>query len=679
MKISRTGWTCAASVCLAVAGCSKDSAPEARERAPAVAEAATETPAVAAVASAGETRSQMGGAFSYECEDACMLPGAPVPAGKYAVVSPVGRQTIKMISQAPRLDSLDGKTVAVVGGSFMASITHPEIRRLILANHPTARVLLLNEIGSAGPYPGPGVRRDSKDEFQRKLKEMGVHAVISGNGGCGLCTPKETGSSIAAEYLGIPAVTVAAPTFVNQVYSNALSHGVPAPRTATYPGAFSAHTPEELIRNTREVVWPQIVEALTKPISDEEIAERRKASVGDPKDRVFAGTLDGVNRFFTEQRWSDGLPIIPPTAERVEEFLRYTDRPWDAVVGVLPIAYRETLVWHVAVNGVMAGCPPEFMPVLIAYTEALADGNYRRTLASTHAWTPYCWINGPLARQLGIDAQQGQINEPRNAALGRFINLAMMNLGGYYIKQDRMGTFGYLMPWSLAEDEAACLRIGWQPYHVQKGFGLNQSALTAASALMWGNNLTPASHDGERIMEMMAWDVVEKGQFATGSGPRLPDRTLLITEYVARDLARTYPTKEKLEEALIATARRPAYERAYANYWANPGSAFPARYTVDMHVQKIIRDEGGELTAPPPWIEKVAGREKIYTVPVMRAGMTPILVTGDADRNKVQTMPGGNSATIGIKLPANWNELMAELGYRPLEEFFLAEEAPKGQ
>lgn len=626
---------------------------------------------------AGEA--DIGGAFSYECDDACLLPGAPVPAGKYAVVSPVGKQTIQMIKQAPRLDSLEGKTIAVVGGSFMASITHPEIKRLILANHPTAKVILLNEIGSAGPYPGPGVIREAKDEFQKKLKEMGVQAVISGNGGCGLCTPKETGSSIAAEYVGIPAVTVAATIFVNQVHSTAVSHGVPAPRAAIYPGAFSAHTPDELIRNTREVLWPQIVEGLTQPITDAEIAERRKAAVGEPKDRVFAGTVEGVNRFFTEQRWSDGLPIIPPTVERVEEFLKYTDAPWDQVVGVLPIAYRKTLVWHVAVNGVMSGCPPEFMPLLIAYTKALADGDYRRTLPSTHAWTPYCWVNGPISRQLGIDAQQGQINEPRNAALGRFINLAMMNLGGYYIKQDRMGTFGYLMPWAMAEDEAACLKIGWKPSHVQEGFGLNQSTLTAASTLLWGNNLTPASHNGEKIMEMMAWDAVEKGQFATGSGPRLPNRTILITEFVARDLARTYPTKEKLEQALVATARRPAHERAYANYWANPGSAFPERYSVDMHVKRIVREGGGELTAPPPWIEKVPGREKIYTVPVMDAGMTSILVTGDADRNKVQTMPGGRTVTIEIKLPPNWDELTAKLGYRPLNEFFLTEAAPQGE
>ena len=616
--------------------------------------------------------SGIGSAMSYECDDACLVPGAPLPPGKYAVVAPVGKQTIPRIAQAPRLDTLAGKTIAVVGGSFMARVTHPEIKRLILQNYPTAKVILLDEIGSAGSYPGPGVIRQAKDDFQKKLKALGVQAVISGNGGCGLCTPKETGSSIAAEYVGIPAVTIAAPNFVKQVYSTAVNNGVPAPRAATYPGAFAAHTREELIQNTREVLWPQIVAALTKPITEAEIAARRKAGVEDPKDRVFVGTVDGVNRFFIEQRWSDGLPIIPPTVERVAEFLKYTDQPWDQVVAVLPIAYRKTLVWHVSVNGVMAGCPPEFMPLLIAYTKTLANGNYRRTLASTHAWTPFCWVNGPVARQLGIDSQQGQINEPRNAVLGRFISLAMMNLGGYYIKQDRMGSFGYLMPWCLAEDEQACLKIGWKPHHVQQGFDLNQSTLTGASALLWGNNLTPATSNPEKIMQLMAWDAVEKGQFATGSGPRLTPRTMLITEYVARDLARGYPTKEKLEQALIATARRPVYERAFANYWASAGSAFdPTRYTVEQHARKITRDEGGELTAPPPWFPKVQGLEKIQTIPVMKPGTTAILLTGDADRNKVQIMPGGNNVTIEIKLPANWDALLAKLGYRPLKEFFL--------
>lgn len=607
-----------------------------------------------------------------ECDDTCFVEDTNSIPGQYAVVAPIGKQTVQMITQASRLDTLEGKTIAVVGGSFMAYVTHPEIKRLILENYPTAKVILLDEIGSAGPFPGPGVTRKSVVDFQKKLKEMGVNAVISGNGGCGLCTPKETGSSIAAEYIGIPAVTIAAPAFVKQVYSTAVNNGVPAPRAATYPGAFSSHTREELIRNTREVLWPQIVEALTKPISDEEIAERSKSIVGEARDIVFKGTVDEINKYFTEMRWSDGLPIIPPTVERVEEFLKYTDLPWDQTVAVLPIAYRETLVWHVAVNGVMAGCPPEYMPILIAFTKALADPNYRRTLSSTHAWTPYAWVNGPVVRQLGIDSGQGLISEVKNAVLGRFINLAMLNLGGYYVKQDRMGTFGYLMPWVMAEDEEACLRIGWTPYHVQKGYQLNENTLTAASALLWGNNLTPATHQPEKIMQMIAWDVVEKQQFATGSGSPFVHRTVMITEYVARDLARGYRSKEKLEDALIATARRPAYQRAYANYWANPGSAFdPNKYPFERHFKKIVKDEKAELTELPPWFPKVPGMEKIHTVPVMKKGMTTILVLGDPDRNKEQCMPGGSFATIKIELPSNWDELMAELGYRPLKEFYL--------
>lgn len=131
----------------------------------------------------------------------------------YAVVSPVGRSIVKMIDMTPRLSALDGKTIAVVGGSFMASITHAEIKKLIQENYPTAKVLLLDEIGSAGVYPAPGITRRSKDEFQRKIRELGVNAVISGNSGCGLCTPKEVGSCIAAEYVGVPSVAIAAPGF----------------------------------------------------------------------------------------------------------------------------------------------------------------------------------------------------------------------------------------------------------------------------------------------------------------------------------------------------------------------------------------------------------------------------------------------------------------------------------
>ncbi len=613
------------------------------------------------------------------CDDNCKLAdAAPMTAPSslpgsepaYAVVSPVGRSAVEMIQQAPRLETLEGKTIAVVGVSFMTSVTHPEIKRLILENYPSAKVILLDEIGIAGPYPAPGIRRKSKEEFQDKLKKMGVDAVISGNGGCGLCTPKETGSCIAAEYLGIPSVVIAGPGFAEQAKNTARNNGVAVMRVAQYPGAFATHSAEELKGNTREILWPQIVDALTRPISEEERSAGISSNAGDIRDDAFFGTVDEINAYFSEMKWSDGLPIVPPTFEKVESYLKYTDMKWDETVAVLPIAHRNTTVWHVAVNAVMAGCKPEYMPILIALTKGLGDGNFRRTLASTHAWIPYSWLNGPVARQLGIDSGQGQINEVANMTIGRFMNLALMNLCGYYVKQDRMGTFGYPMSWCLVEDDAACLRVGWKPYHVRKGFALNDNTVTLGSTLLWGNNMAPSTTNAEKVMELIAWDISERCQFALGSGRQFTFRTILMTEPVAAVLAGKYRSPEALEKVLIDNSRRPVKERAFANYYANPGGAKDGgAHNLRQYQGHIRKDEGGEMTPTPSWYDSPESEQ--LTIPTMKRGMTAFIICGDAARNKVQTMPGGGYATVKIELPRNWDKLTAELGYRPLKDYLL--------
>ena len=597
----------------------------------------------------------------------------PLPAGgeaTYTVLSPVPESAVEPIKPAQRLKSLDGKTIALVGGSFMAKVTHPELKRLILGEYPTAKVYVLSEIGAAGPYPRPGVVRREKDEFQRKLKELKVDAVVSGNGGCGLCTPKETGSCIAAEVLGIPSVMIAAPGFVKQAKSAAASTGLHELRVAEYPGAFASHTRDELLENTRKVLWPQVKAGLTDNRPSVGAGVRSPAGRGLIPD--ISGTFAEIQQIFLDSGWTDGLPIVPPTESAVAEFLRFTDLKPDHSLGAIPPAQRGVTVQHVAVNGVMAGCPPEFMPILLAFVEAMKDGDFRRTLASTHAWTPYCWLNGPVARQLGFDCGQGEINEPKNTQFGRFINLAMINLGGYRVKENRMGTFGYLMPWCLVEDEAAALKVGWKPYHMQRGYSIDDSTLTAASSINWGNNLVPATSDGRRIKDMMAWDAVEKSQMAVASGMPCTFRTFFITEGVVRDLAKTYQSKDSLSTALEETARIPLGSRAFANYWGNPGSAFdPEKYPLRAHERRISSSEGATETATPPWLVWT-GAERMETVQAMAPGKSAFIVTGDPSRNKSLCVPGGGFATVKIILPKAWDSLMAERGYKPLADFRLA-------
>ena len=606
------------------------------------------------------------------CDDTCKVEStARTGLGNdplFSVVSPVGHSSVKRIKQAPRLDTLAGKTIAVVGTNFMARTTHLEIKRLILKHYPDAKVILQDEIGSAGSYPAPGVKRRAKDEFQKKLKAMKVDAVISGNGGCGLCTPKETGSCIAAEYIGIPSVVIAGPGFVDQAKQTALNNGVAVLRAAQYPGAFALHTEAELISNTRNVLWKQIVSALTTPITEKEQSIGENGGKTDIRNDVFYGTLDEIQAYFKEMNWSDGLPIVPPTFDKVSRFMQYTPYKWSDTISSPPPANRDIKAWHVAVNAVMAGCKPEHMPILIAVAKGLGNPQFRRTLASTHAWMPFCWLNGPIARQLGVDCGQGQINADANAAIGRFLNLAMINLCGYYIKQYRMGTFGYPMAWCLAEDDTACVRIGWQPYHVRKGYNLNDNTITLSSALLWGNNMAPATANTQKLTELIAWDITERCQFALGSGNQFVDRTMLMTEPVAKILAQSYKSVDEFEKQLIKLARRPVRERVYAKYYASPGSAKDGgQHSIREYTGYIRRTEGAAKTPTAPWRDTPETEQT--TIPVLKSGMTAFLITGDSARNKIQTMPGGGNVTIQIELPADWDKLTAALGYKPLNSF----------
>ncbi len=142
---------------------------------------------------------------------------------------------------------------------------------------------------------------------------------------------------------------------------------------------------------------------------------------------------------------------------------------------------------------------------------------------------------------------------------------------------------------------------------------------------------------------------------------------------MAKDLAKEYKTKSDLEDALIETARRPLALRTYAHYWAAPGSQQYKRRSFDEHYDMLSKDEAeqAKMTPTPEWLKPIVKDDEIMTIATMNKGDTAFLVTGDANRNKVQVMPGGGFVTTEIKLPKNWNELVAPLGYAPIEDFYL--------
>lgn len=608
---------------------------------------------------------------------------------EYQILSPVpSGSSITPIQQPARLDSLKGKRIALVGGSFSASVTHQVIADMLEEEFGCVTFYMTEEIGKSGTF-NPNSISDKSKEFQQKLKEYKIDAVISGNCGCGICTVKETGNGLAAEYAGVPAVVVGAEAFVPQIESTGYNRGVPVVRTAAYPGAFASDTTEIQQKKARENLYPQIVTALTTQITQDEKDRIAGAVAGvNYDDIVFTGSHERVQQFYEVNEMSDGLTVVPPTREKVEYYLQYTTYNATDIVNTVngkvqdvPPANRKILAYHVAVNAIMAGCPPEYMPLCIAITRCFANGNFYKSLASTHGWTPYVLVSGPIARQLGISYEDGMINEEANKLLGRFVSLAMLNLAGYKIKENRMGTFGYMLPIAFAEDEQACLDIGWNPYHVEKGYNLNTSVVTCGSTLTWGNPIEIGTTDPDKAIQLLAWDVTEKQQNGLGNTNPREARMIWLTKDAAATIAQGCGSKTELKDTLTDTARRPLWMRTYAHYWANTGSKIHMNTTFDEHYNDIKKGASTEnverdyvsLTPAPEWLRGVVPFETIDTTQTIEENNTGFVITGGDISSQIQIMPGGDAASFNVSLPRNWDALVANEGYSPIGNYYLAE------
>ena len=301
-----------------------------------------------------------------------------------------------------------------------------------------------------------------------------------------------------------------------------------------------------------------------------------------------------------------------------------------------------------------------------ALAAEVADGNL----------VPLIFVNGPVGRQIGVDHTQGMTTEEVNTALGRFAVLARINLAGL---ADGQGcSFGAVQPLVFSEDDGAALAAGWQPYHIQQGYGLNDSTVTVTSFSMWGNNVTPATDLPEEIMKIIAWDITEKNLGGLGGAGSEAyantERTILITPSVAQALSALYKSKNALEGDLAETARRPMFMRAFAYYYADTdGVRSEGKTFVEVYRTLVEKEtEGAELTEAPAWLEGIT-TPTLMTGAVMKPGSTRILVTGDSSRNKTQVMPGGCAVTVGIELPDAWDALMADMSYPSLQSCCLSD------
>jgi hypothetical protein len=268
-------------------------------------------------------------------------------------------------------------------------------------------------------------------------------------------------------------------------------------------------------------------------------------------------SIEAVNEFFETQGWTDGLPIIPPTPERVRAMYRYLDRDPDEVIATLAPRNGEATVERIAVNAVMAGARPEYLPVILAAVEAIAEEpfNLNGMQSTTHPCGVFVLVNGPVGRELNVNHGYNCFGQGwrANMTIGRTMRLVMLNIGGGTPGDGDRSTMGTpaKIAFCAAENEDAS---PWQPLHVEKGYALDDSTVTVMACEGPHNMQDHGSITALGLLTTMAMSMREAGgnQFLRGGGEPMavfgPEHAATIAEggYSKDDVKRFLATHANL-------------------------------------------------------------------------------------------------------------------------------------
>ena len=309
----------------------------------------------------------------------------------------------------------------------------------------------------------------------------------------------------AAKYekLGIPTVTFsyADMVSVSKRQTTLRSVAMPSLRISTLTRGLSA---ERIAQEAKSKV-NEIVKKLTEPLTDKEKFKGSYELPPEPR-TLFTGTFDEVQNFLggdltsfidsaPHAEYTDGLPVIPPTEDRVRAMLAGTKHDAKEVIGPILPFYGLATVESVAINGVMAGCKPEYMPVLLALTENLTKTNIAEALQGAQGWFAFMTVvNGPISKEIGLNSGGPDLSGPApftpgvpaNTTIGRFLRLMQLNVGGIEPGVSEAKGIGNPFKTSIvigeADDESP-----WQQFSADLGF--KDKTSTVSLFVTWGDIL----------------------------------------------------------------------------------------------------------------------------------------------------------------------------------------------
>jgi len=379
---------------------------------------------------------------------------------------------------APRLDSLEGKRILLSGGKPDSVVFFDVLEELLKGRYPT---LIVERRAFFTVTEG---KKYDFDAWVEGVKTSGAGRVDN---------------EAKLEKMGIPGVTVVVDDLLPQRKRLAECNGLPGIRIVTVPAEkyFVCECKPEKLKPIAVAAIDDIIEALTSPLTEEE--RNPKPFVYDYDPIHFAGSsydeaYEKFQQYCIENDMGDGLPLTPPTEEAVKRMMTGTSRSPDEVLGLMVPRNGKATIEKVAINAVMAGARPEYLPVIIAAVEGMADIRFNLYHISTGTLnsSALVFVNGPIAKEIGMncrDAYLGPGNRA-NSSIGRALSLCMINIGWSFFKTEGGGIgqptrYTHLI---FAENEA---ESPWESFAVEHGYAPEDSTVTLDECI-WYDRLGPS-------------------------------------------------------------------------------------------------------------------------------------------------------------------------------------------
>lgn len=536
----------------------------------------------------------------------------------------------------PRLDTLDGKTI----GLYAHFKGHSPVMLEILAE-------LLSQRYPTTKFKAIQLKRDTMEAFKlprfdAELKEWlkDVDGVITAYGDAGSCCMFHAYNTVYVEKLGKPAVMLCKHDLLKAGQKAAASRLCPHLRFVTseipdltWAPELDEKVREGVIRPNLAKVLDQIVDGLTRPLT----AEEKTPFIKDNSDAqpFEVDTLDGVSDLFYRRGWTTGQPIVPPTEEAVKEMLRGTDLSPDTVIAEIPPMMGKATVEKIAVNAVMAGCLPTYLPVLIAAVRAATAPHIHLEgwTCSVASWAPIITVSGKVGQDIGIRNTAGAISQysKASATIARAYSYIIMNISGVRPGEEDLCEVGHEARMGICISDSIDSDNPWKPLHTDFGLAEEDSAVT----LFWSQERYEG-HGSDAVSCFRAMYRVAYGGWDRGC-------CYVMSPGFARALHRSGFTSRKAVLSYVQQYCR--HSAANVNFrWMYDNNHVP---------EGVVLPTSREESAPVFWTTD----HMMIVVAGSNYDATCVNFAGGGEH--------GGPSCVKIELPENWDELVNEYAIQP--------------